>query len=79
MAREIPLIFDGWLIAFAAMLIAGLVQSSIGFGLALIFQHSPADEIGANLAAHFSVGGAISIMMLAGIGKFGLPELTAAL
>jgi uncharacterized membrane protein YfcA len=47
--------------------------------LALIYQYSAPDAIRANLAAHFSVGGVISLMMLAGIGKFGLPELTAAL
>lgn len=54
------------------------VASIGGPPLALLYQHEHPKQIRANLAAHFSIGGVVALLMLMTIGKFGVPELTSA-
>lgn len=67
---------------FSAGLLSGFMGTSSGIGgppMALVMQHEGGDYIRANLAAFFIVSSTLSLIMLAAVGRFGMPEILSSL
>jgi uncharacterized membrane protein YfcA len=67
---------------FSAGFLSGFMGTSSSIGgppMALVLQHEANDFIRANLAAFFVVSCILSLVMLAAVGRFGLPHLLISL
>ena len=65
------------LIGGAAAGILGTMAGVHGPPIAIVLQHEPLDRLRATLCAFFTVGGAVSLLALAGIGNFGIAQIGA--
>jgi uncharacterized membrane protein YfcA len=65
-----------------AGLLSGFMGTTAAVGgppIALLLQHKPGAELRATLSGFFLVGASVSLLALATIGRFGVPELWLAL
>jgi uncharacterized membrane protein YfcA len=66
---------------FTAGALSGFTGTTVAIGgppIALVYQNEPGSRLRGTLAGFFVVGASLSIVMLALVGRFGIPELLSA-
>ena len=72
----------GKVVLLSAGVLSGLMGTIASIGgppVALVYQDAPGDRLRATLSGYFIVGAVISIIALAGIGRFGMAEVWLSL